>query len=134
VNFGLFRHIALAGIPRGKPEPGIDSLWEWIERHAIFVVPIVVLLMILLIAGTMTAAWRAEEMTAEQRAALKAKIMGVMRRRASGVSAELVAAELQIDLMVADKMLRQMVDEGLLGISPNLSATDPTRYRIRGAT
>ena len=56
-------------------------------------------------------------MTAEQRAELKTRIMGVMRRRASGVSADLVAAELQVDLMVAERMLREMVDEGMLGTS-----------------
>ena len=49
----LYR-LLLAAQPRlPHHEPGIHSLWEWIEEHGVIVYPSIVLLVILLIVTTM---------------------------------------------------------------------------------
>jgi hypothetical protein len=114
-----------------EPDSGIHLIWEWIEDHAWFTYPAVAVLVIGLIAGAMVSNARAQEVSAEHRGHLKMQIMGVMRRRISGVSAEAVAADLQIDIMLAAQLLADLAAEGLVSESVNPDDHTSTRYRLR---
>lgn len=103
------------------------SLWEWIEAHGTVVYPIIALMVIGLIAGAMISSARANSVTSEQRGLLKMQIMGVMRRRISGVSAEQVSNDLRIDVLLAAKLLAELESEGMLS---SVSDFDKLRYRL----
>ena len=112
----------------------IRHIWEWIENNAWFTYPGLALLVIGLIAAALVSSARQEEVSAERRGHLKMLIMGVMRRRVSGVTAETVAADLKIDLILAGKLLAELAQEGVIAASaaaPNETAG--ARYRLRGA-
>ncbi len=72
---------------------------------------------------------RAEAVSAERRGQLKMEIMGVMRRRLSGISAEHVSKDLKVDIMTAAQLLAEMSEEGL--IYPQPEANTGLRYRLR---
>ncbi len=111
-------------------DPGPRMLWEWIERHASFVYPAIAILIVGLIVGALLASWKADDVTAEKRGELKMRIMQIMRRRISGVAADTIAAELQIDLMLAARLLTELDQEGLV----SASGQQPVQYRLRGNT
>lgn len=110
---------------------GAHSLWEWIEDNGAIVYPAIALAIVGLIAGALLSSWRADELNAEQRGQLKMKILQIMRRRLSGVSPEMVAAELQLDVIIAARLLGELEEEGVLASSPGRSTT-PVQYRLRG--
>jgi uncharacterized protein (DUF2267 family) len=76
---------------------------------------------------------RAQEVSAEHRGQLKMQIMGIMRRRISGVSADTVAADLHIDLLLAAQLLADLASEGLVAESVAPDDHTSTRYRLRGS-
>lgn len=124
--------LLLAGAARARDEGGAHSLWVWIEDNGALVYPAVAVVIIGLIVATLLASFRSDDMNADQKGQLKMKIMQVMRRRISGVSAEAIAAELQVDLLVAGKLLTELDTEGLIAASGK-SASGPVMYRIRGS-
>lgn len=109
-------------------DEGPRVLWEWIERHATIVYPAIAILIVGLIVGALFASWKADDVSAERRGELKMRIMQVMRRRISGVSADTIAAELQIDLMLAARLLSELDQEGFV----SASGLQPIQYRLRG--
>jgi hypothetical protein len=113
-------------------EFGIHTLWEWIEQNASIVYPAVALGIIALIIGGLFASWRGEDLDAAQKIELKSKIIQLVRRRVSGVSADMVAAELQLDLHVAAKLLQDLEEEGLVSSTTGRGPSVPVQYRIRG--
>lgn len=119
----------LLAAPRTRgSEPGPHQLWEWIEAHASFVYPALAILIIGLIVGALLATWKSDDLDAEARGKLKMKIVQLVRRRVSGISAEQVAAEMQIDIMRAARLLGELDEEGLV----SSSGGRPVQYRIRG--
>lgn len=112
---------------------GIHSLWEWIEANGSITYPAVAVVVIGLMVWALLAGFRTDRLNAEQRGALKMRIVQLMRRRVSGVSAEAVSAELQIDLLVAARLLAELAEEGLIDAS-TVRATPGAaiQYRIRG--
>jgi hypothetical protein len=129
--------IVLAGAAhaaRPPQETGIQTLWEWIEEHGIIVYPVVLISMVILIGGALVASWHSQDISATQRGELKMKIMSIMRRRVSGVSAEVIAAELQIDLMLAAKLLADLASEGLVVAMGGSTSSEAVRYRLRGVS
>jgi hypothetical protein len=121
--------ILLAG-PKG--DSTAHELWLWIEQNSAVVYPAIAIVIVGLIVGALMASWKSDEMNAEQRGQLKMKIMQIMRRRISGVSAQIVAAELQIDISVAAKLLNELAEEGLVAGGQG-SGSAPVQYRIRGS-
>lgn len=113
-----------------KSLPEAAQLWQWIEEHGAIVYPALALIIIGLIAGALFASWRADELEGERKGELKMKILQVMRRRISGVSAEQVAAELQIDVLVAAKLLTELDSEKVVAAAPG-AGSSPTLYRMR---
>lgn len=118
----------LLAAPRGPPEAA--KLWQWIEGNGAIVYPAVALVIIGLIAGALFASWRADEIQSERKGEIKMKILQVMRRRLSGVSAEQVAAELQVDVLVAAKLLGELDQEGVVA-STRAGVNSPAQYRLR---
>lgn len=110
-----------------EDEPQIHLIWEWIEDNAWVTYPAMALLVIGLIAAAMVSSARAQVMSAERRGQLKMQIMGVMRRKVSGVSADSIAADLKIDLMLAATLLSELTKEGMLS-----SDDTGARFRLRG--
>lgn len=110
--------------------PEAAQLWQWIEEHGAIVYPALALIIIGLIAGALFASWRADELEGERKGELKMKILQVMRRRISGVSAEQVAAELQIDVLVSARLLTELDAEGVVAAAPGAGSA-PTQYRLR---
>lgn len=124
----ILRSLVLAA-PRSRPAPdGPQQLWEWIEAHSELVYPAVALCILGLIVGAALAFFRSNEFGAEKAGQLKREIMLLLRRRVSGVGVDQVAAELQVDRMVAARLLTELEQEGLI----SGSATAPIQYRIRG--
>lgn len=109
-------------------DDGPHRLWEWIEAHANVVYPLIAIAIIGLIAGAAMAAMKGSDINAERAGHLKREIMLLIRRRISGVSAEQVAAEIQIDLMLAARLLQELEQEGMV----SSSGRAPVQYRIRG--
>jgi hypothetical protein len=124
----LISSLALLAAPRGPPDGGPHQLWEWIEAHSSIVYPALAVLIIGLIVGALLASWKSDELNAESRGKLKMEILALIRRRVSGVSAETVAAAVQIDLMLAARLLAELDEEGLV----SASGRAPIQYRIRG--
>jgi hypothetical protein len=119
----------LLAVPRGRPPPdGPQQLWEWIEAHSELVYPAVAICILGLIIGAALAFFRSEELGAEKAGQLKREIMLLLRRRVSGVGVDQVAAELQIDRLVAGRLLSELEQEGMI----SGSGTAPVQYRIRG--
>lgn len=113
--------------------PGIHSLWEWIEANGRFTYPAVAVVVIGLMVWALLAGFRTDRLNAEQRGALKMRIVQLMRRRVSGVSAEAVSAELQIEILVAARLLSELAEEGLIDASSlRASPGAAIQYRIRG--
>lgn len=110
--------------------PEAAQLWQWIEEHGAIVYPAMALVIIGLIAGALFASWRADELEGERKGELKMKILQVMRRRISGVSAEQIAAELQIDILVAAKLLSELDAEGVVATARSAGSA-PSQYRLR---
>src|SRR4051812_16651698 len=110
LSFGQLLAARVAPAPQSESE--IHLIWDWIENHALLAYSAIALLVIGLIAGAMVSTARAQETSAEQRGHLKMEIMGIMRRRVSGVSADTIAADLRIDLMLAARLLAELVEEG----------------------
>lgn len=110
--------------------PEAAQLWTWIEEHGSIVYPAMALVIIGLIAGALFASWRADELEGERKGELKMKILQVMRRRISGVSAEQIAAELQIDVLVAAKLLGELDNEGVVATT-RPAGSAPSQYRLR---
>lgn len=108
----------------------VARLWRWIESNGTIVYPALALVIIGLIAGALFASWRADELEGERRGELKMKILQVMRRRISGVSAEQIGAELQIDVLLAAKLLNELDQEGAVA-SARGAGSVPTQYRLR---
>ena len=124
----ILRSLVLAA-PKGRPAPdGPQQLWEWIEAHSELVYPAVALCILGLIVGAALAFFRSNELGAEKAGQLKREIMLLLRRRVSGVGVDQVAAELQVDRMVAARLLTELEQEGMIAGS----ATAPIQYRIRG--
>jgi hypothetical protein len=125
--------VVLAAAHAGKQDPDGDSaaVWDWIENHGTIVYPAIVLLVIGLIAAAMVSNARQNEISAERRGQLKMQIMGVMRRRISGISGEHVASDLGIDLMLAVQLLSELASEGLIAVAGGEDGKD-IRYRLRG--
>lgn len=123
--------VLAAAAARRVREAGAHDLWEWIEANGAIVYPALALAIIGLIVAALLATWRSEEMSAEQRGRLKLEILQIVRRRISGVSAEAVAAELQVDLMLAARLLGELDEEGLVS-SSRTGAQTPAMYRLRG--
>lgn len=123
----------LAAERAGNPDPeaNASALWEWIENHGTVVYPAIVLLVIGLIASAMVSSARQNEISAERRGQLKMQIMGVMRRRISGISGEHVASDLGIDLMLAVQLLSELSSEGLIAVAGGEEGKD-IRYRLKG--
>ena len=121
-----------AGTSRRASEPGVHSLWEWLEEHGTITYPLIALLIVGLIVGALISNWRSETLSAERRAELKRRIMQIMRKRVSGVSPEAVAAELQIELMDAAMLMRELTEEGMLSATDTQSSGGPARFRLRG--
>lgn len=113
-----------------KSLPDAAQLWQWIEEHGAIVYPALALIIIGLIAGALFASWRADEIEGERKGELKMKLLQIMRRRISGVSAEQIAAELQIDVLVAAKLLNELDAEGIVATAPSVGNA-PTQYRLR---
>jgi hypothetical protein len=116
-----------------EPESGLHVVWEWIEANAAFTYPGIALLVIGLIAAAMISSARADTMTAERRGQIKMQIMGVMRRRVSGVSAEAVAQDLQIDVLLASQLLSDLAAEGLIAEALGGADGAAARYRLRAS-
>jgi hypothetical protein len=125
--------VAVKSRPPPEEETKIHLLWEWIEDNAWVSYPVIALVVIGLIAGAMISTARQQVMSAERRGQLKMQIMGVMRRRVSGVSAEAIAADLKIDLMLAAKLLVELTDEGMLSRSMTTADDAGARYRLRAS-
>jgi hypothetical protein len=122
-------HTIVLAAPRGRPAPdGPQQLWEWIEAHSGLVYPAIALCILGLIIGAALAFFRSDEMDAEKAGKLKREIMLLLRRRVSGVGVDQVAAELQVDRLVAARLLTELEQEGLV----SASASAPVQYRIRG--
>lgn len=113
-----------------NPLPDAAQLWKWIEDNGSIVYPALALVIIGLIAGALFASWRADELEGERKGELKMKILQVMRRRISGVSVEQIAAELQIDVLVAAKLLSELDEEGVVAATRTAGST-PSQYRLR---
>lgn len=113
-------------------EAGIHSIWEWIEDHSLVAYPVLALAIIGLIGWALVSSWRSQALSAEQKIHLKGQIMAIMRRRVSGVSPEAVAAELQIDVLIAASLLSQLAEEGAIAAAQNTSGADAARYRLKG--
>jgi hypothetical protein len=120
--------VLLAQAARRRFDSGVHDIWEWMEANATFVYPAIAIGIIALVLGALLASWRSDELDAEQRGALKDAMLKLMRRRISGVSAESVGAELQIDTVLASTLLAELVEQGLAAPS----GTAPVHYRIRG--
>lgn len=124
----MLSSLLLAQTARRRFDSGVHAIWEWMEVNATVVYPAIALGIIALIIGALFASWRSDELNAEQRGELKDRMLKLMRRRISGVSAEVVAAEMQIDTLTAGRLLSELVDQGLV----SASNSSPVHYRIRG--
>jgi hypothetical protein len=119
-------------VPERAPESSAHELWVWIESNSSVVYPAIAIVIVGLIVAALMASWKSDELNAEQRGQLKMKIMQIMRRRISGVNAQQVAAELQIDVSIAAKLLSELAEEGLVAAAAQ-SSNAPQQYRIRGS-
>lgn len=115
---------------RNPLDDGLAQLWKWMEANGTIVYPAIALIIIGLIAGALFASWRADELAGEQRGELKMRILQVMRRRISGVSAEQVAAELQIETILAAKLLDELEKDGTVSAARGGTLV---QYRIRSS-
>lgn len=112
---------------------GVHSIWEWIEDNGTWVYPLAALVVIGLMAWALLSGFRGDRLNAEQRGALKMRIVQLLRRRVSGVSADAVSAELQIDLLLAARLLAELAEEGLVDASASRGTTTaPIQYRMKG--
>lgn len=111
---------------------GAHTLWDWVEAHASIVYPALAIGVIGLIVWALLTGFKAERLNFEQKSRLKTHIIQLMQRRISGVSAEAVAAELQIDLLTAASLLNELAQEGVVDASARAIADAPIHYRIRG--
>jgi len=108
-------------------ETGVHDVWDWMEANATIVYPIVALVIVGLILGALFASWRGEELDAEHKAELKEELLALLRRRVSGVSADAAAAELQVDVLIAARLLNELVDAELAAATQS----QPVQYRLR---
>lgn len=120
--------MVVAQAARTTFDGGLHTLWEWMDANATVVYPVIAVAIIALIVGALFASWRSDELNAEQRGRLKDAMLKLMRRRVSGVSAEQVAAELQIDTVLAGRLLSELVEQGLV----SASQSSPVQFRLRG--
>src|ERR1700722_16586564 len=103
----MLHTLLAAKVTQPDPEPEYHLVWQWIEEHGWFAYPAFAMLVIGLIAAAMVSSARTEELTAERRGQIKMEMMGVFRRRISGVSAGDMSTEMKIDLMMAATLLAE---------------------------
>ena len=124
--------LAEAARPRGADAPP-EGIWGVLEANPVPTIGIVALVIGTLIVMAVLNGAKSAELSAAQRSELKQRVMQMVRRRMSGVTAVQVAEELQLEVSASGLLLNELTEDGFLLKSEGTgSAPAHFRLRIRG--
>jgi hypothetical protein len=103
---------------------------EMLESNAHVIYPALVVLAVLLIALAIIQSIRTEEMDAVQKAEIKRKVLGLLRRNRSGLTAEVLARSLRQPTYRVAKLLEEMTDDNL--VEAHTDTKRLTTWRVKG--
>lgn len=119
--------------PYIRPVGSMDMKYsEWFEAHTNTLYPLIAIIVVALIAWGIISAWRGDDMDGLAKAELKREIIRLLRRDVYGLSADKLAAALEIPGGKLLKLLDEMAEENI--VESRTSTSRVTTWRMKGLT
>lgn len=116
-----------------KPIGSMDMRYsEWFENHTNTLYPLIAIVVVALVAWGIISAWRGDDMDGLKKAELKREIIRLLRRDVYGLSADKLAAQLEIPGGKLLKLLDEMAEENI--VESRTSTSRVTTWRMKGLT
>jgi hypothetical protein len=116
-----------------RPAGSMDMKYsEWFEAHTSTLYPLIAIVVVALVAWGIISAWRGDDMDGLAKAELKREIIRLLRRDVYGLSADKLAAQLEIPGGKLLKLLDEMAEENI--VESRTSTSRVTTWRMKGLT
>ncbi len=107
-----------------------DSGSEFLENNQRVIYPAIAVLVLLIIAIAVLAAWRSDDLNGVQKAELKREIIRELRREVHGTTADRLAQAVGTRSFRLLKVLEEMQDEGILETRTDTRRV--TTWKVKG--
>lgn len=106
------------------------SYFELLERNTHILYPLLTLLAVTIIIAGILQAWRAQDIDGLAKVELKREIILELRRHLGGLSAEHIAKVIGVESFKTQKLLEEMLKDGILICHTNTQRL--TLWRLKG--
>jgi hypothetical protein len=107
-----------------------NPLVDFVERYSNILYPALALAVLLVLVIGIMHAWRSQDMDGLAKAEFKREIILELRRNTFGLSAEMLARALELELLKTVRLLEEMKEDGV--VFPETDREQSTRWRLKG--